>query len=180
MMKLSLALLAATLAFGQTTGTTTGTAPSPATMAQMRVNQLSQTLNLPAAQKASALSIFTTSITNAQTIQTSLRTNQQSIAAAIKTNDSATIDSLATASGVLQGKALAINAKADAAFYALLTTDQKAIYAAAPPGGVSPWMLNRLNTSKLMRSFSRSRRLKNFSSETSAVQLNGPSRYCCR
>jgi len=128
MMKLSLAVLAATLAFGQT-------APAPATAAQMRVNQLSQTLNLTDAQKASALSIFTTSITNAQTIQTSLRTNQQSIADAVKKNDSATIDSLAAASGVLQGKALAINAKADAAFYAILTTDQKAIYDARPHGG---------------------------------------------
>jgi len=125
-----LALLAATLAFGQTTGV-----PSPATRAQMRVNQLAQSLNLTDAQKASALSIFTTSITNAQTIQTSLRTNQQSIGDAVKKNDSATIDSLATASGVLQGKALAINAKADAAFYALLTTDQKAIYDAMPHGG---------------------------------------------
>jgi Spy/CpxP family protein refolding chaperone len=129
--KLPWALLAATLAFGQTAGTP----PSPATIAQMRVNQLAQSLNLTDAQKASALSIFTSSITNSQTIQTSLRTNQQSIADAIKKNDSASIDALAAASGVLQGKALAINAKADAAFYALLTTDQKAIYDAMPHGG---------------------------------------------
>jgi Spy/CpxP family protein refolding chaperone len=127
--KLSLALLAATLAFAQ------NTAPSPGAMAQMRVNHLAQPLNLTDAQKASALSIFTIAITNAQTIQTSLRTNQQSIADAVKKNDSATIDSLAIASGVLQGKALAINAKADAAFYAILTTDQKAIYDAMPHGG---------------------------------------------
>jgi len=126
--KLSLALMAATLAFGQTP-------PSPATMAQMRVNQLAQSLNLTDAQKASALSIFTTAITNAQTIQTTLRTNQQSIADAVKKNDTATIDSLAAASGVLQGKALDINAKADAAFYAILTADQKAIYDAMPHGG---------------------------------------------
>jgi len=120
--------MAATLAFGQTP-------PSPATMAQMRVNQLAQSLNLTDAQKASALSIFTTAITNAQTIQTTLRTNQQSIADAVKKNDTATIDSLAAASGVLQGKALDINAKADAAFYAILTADQKAIYDAMPHGG---------------------------------------------
>ena len=133
--KLPWALLAASLAFGQTTGTTTGTAPTPATMAQMRVNQLSHSLNLTDAQKSSALSIFTTSITNAQTVQASLRTNQTSLSDAIKKNDSATIDSLAASTGVLHGKLLAINAKADAAFYAILTTDQKAIYDATPHGG---------------------------------------------
>jgi Spy/CpxP family protein refolding chaperone len=133
--KLPLALLAATLVFGQSSGTTTGSAPTPATLAQMRVNQLASSLNLTDAQKASALSIFTTSIANAQTLQDTLRTNQTSIADAVKKNDAATIDSLSTASGVLQGKLMAINAKADAAFYALLTTDQKALYDARPHGG---------------------------------------------
>src|SRR5436305_2108390 len=95
--KLPLALLAVTLAFGQT-------APSPATMAQMRVNQLAGSLNLTDAQKTSALSIFTTSITNAQALQDTLRTNQTSLQDAIKKNDTATIDSVSAASGVLQGK----------------------------------------------------------------------------
>ena len=133
--KMSLALLAATLAFGQTTTTGTRTPPSPATMAQMRVNHLATSLNLTDAQKATALSIFTTSITDAQTIQTSLRTNQTSLSDAVKKNDTATIDSVSAASGVLQGKLMAINAKADAAFYAILTADQKAVYDAMPHGG---------------------------------------------
>ena len=132
---MSLALLAATLAFGQTTTTAAGTPPSPATMAQMRVNRLATSLNLTDAQKAAALSILTTSITDAQTIQTSLRTNQTSLSDAIKKNDTATIDSVSAASGVLQGKLMAINAKADAAFYAILTTDQKAVYDTMPHGG---------------------------------------------
>lgn len=132
--KLPLALLAATLAFGQTTGTTTRTPPSPATIAQMQVNRLAQVLNLTDAQKTTALSIFTTAITNAQTIQTDLRTNHTSMATAIQKNDTASIDSLATAAGVLQGKAMAINAKADAAFYQILTTDQKTLYDAMPHG----------------------------------------------
>ncbi len=133
--KLSLAVLAATLAFGQTTTTTTPTPPSPATIAQMRVNRLASELNLTDAQKTSALSIFTNAITNAQTIQDSLRTNQQSVQTAIKNNDTATINSLATASGALQGKLMAINATAEAAFYALLTADQKTLYDAMPHGG---------------------------------------------
>lgn len=133
--KLSLALLAGTLAFGQMMGTTAGTPPSPATIAQMRINQLSHTLNLTDAQKTTALSIFTTAITSAQTIQASLQTNHQSLADAIKKNDTATIDSLSTAAGALHGKLMAINAKADAAFYQILTTDQKALYDAMPHGG---------------------------------------------
>jgi Spy/CpxP family protein refolding chaperone len=131
--RLPLALLAATLAFGQTSGTTA--APTPATLAQMRVNQLTRLLNLTDAQKATALSIYTTAITSAQTLQDSLKTNHTSMTAAIQKNDSATIDSLATAGGVLQGKLMAINAKADASFYQILTTDQKAIFDAMPRGG---------------------------------------------
>jgi Spy/CpxP family protein refolding chaperone len=128
--KLSFALLAASLAFAQT-----GTPPSPATIAQMRVNQLSHTLNLTDAQKASALSIFTAAITSAQTLQDSLRTNHQSLADAIKSNNTASINTLSAAAGVIEGNLMAINAKADAAFYQLLTTDQKALYDAMPHGG---------------------------------------------
>lgn len=132
--RLALPLLAATLAFGQSTGNT-GAPPSPATLAQMRVNRLSQALSLTDAQKTSALSIFTTSITNAQSIQSNLRTNQTSLGAAIKSNDTATIDSVSSASGALQAKLMDINARADAAFYQLLTADQKAIFDAMPHGG---------------------------------------------
>src|SRR3954471_9659465 len=127
----SLLVLGAALAFGQTTGTP----PTPATLATMHVNQLAARLNLTEAQKTSAIGIFTTAYTNAQTIQTSLQTNRDSLSAAIKANNTASIDQLATASGALNGQLTAINAKAEAAFYALLTTDQKALYDAMPHGG---------------------------------------------
>jgi Spy/CpxP family protein refolding chaperone len=128
----SLLVLGAALAFGQSSS---GTAPNPATMAQMRVNRLATELNLTDAQKTSALSIFTTAYTNAQTIQTNLRTNRDALTAAVKKNDTASIDQLATASGALNGQLTAINSKAEAAFYALLTADQKTLYDARPQGG---------------------------------------------
>ena len=134
--KLSSTFLAAGLAVGMAqTTTTTRTAPDPATMAQRRVNMLASELNLTDAQKASALSIYTASYTAAATIQTSLETNRTSLRAAIKANDTASITTLSTTSGTLNGQLTAINSKAEAAFYALLTTDQKALYDAAPHGG---------------------------------------------
>jgi Spy/CpxP family protein refolding chaperone len=142
--KISLTLIGAALAgalvYAQTTGTTspTRTPPTPATMAQMRVNRLAAELSLTDAQKTSALSIYTTAYTNAQTVQTNLRTAQTSLRDAIKTNNTAQIDTLATAIGTATGQLAAINAKADAAFYAILTTDQKAIYDAHPAGGRGP------------------------------------------
>jgi hypothetical protein len=112
-----------------------GTPPDPQTMAQMRVNFLSVQLTLTDAQKATALGIYTSAYTASQTIQSSLQTNRQSISAAIIANNTATIDQLSLASGTLNGQLTAINAKAEAAFYVILTIDQQKIYASLPPGG---------------------------------------------
>lgn len=135
-------LAAAALTFAQTstTGTASGTAtpPTPATLAQMKVNRLAIQLGLADAQKTSALSIFTTAYTNAQTPQTNLQTAQTSLRDAIKANNTAQIDQLATTIGTLQAQITSINAKADAAFYALLTADQKTLYDTHPGGGRGP------------------------------------------
>jgi Spy/CpxP family protein refolding chaperone len=129
--KLSLTLLAATMAFAQTAPTP----PDPATQAKMRVNMLASQLNLTDAQKTSALTIFTAAFTAAQTIHTSLQTNRSSLTAAVKNNDTAAIDQLSVTAGTLSGQLTAINSKADAAFYAILTADQKTLYDAMPHGG---------------------------------------------
>jgi hypothetical protein len=128
---LSAIAMSAALVFAQGPGTP----PDPQTMAQMRVNSLTAQLSLTDAQKATALSIYTNAYTASQTIQTSLQTNRQSISAAVITNNTATIDQLSLAAGTLNGQLTAINAKAEAAFYAILTTDQQKIYATLPPGG---------------------------------------------
>jgi Spy/CpxP family protein refolding chaperone len=127
--------LSTALVFAQAPGTPPVTPQDPQTMAQMRVNFLAVQLTLTDAQKATALSIYTNAYTAGQTIQSSLQTNRQSITDAVKANNTAAIDQLALASGTLNGQLTAINAKAEAAFYAILTTDQQKIYATLPPGG---------------------------------------------
>jgi Spy/CpxP family protein refolding chaperone len=132
-LKLTLTLVAAGLAFAQST--TTRTPPDPATIAKMRVNRLAAELKLTDAQQTSAVGIFTTAIASEQSVQTQLQTNHTSLAAAIKSNNTATIDQLSTAAGTLQGQLAAIEGKAEAAFYALLTAEQKTLYDAMPHGG---------------------------------------------
>src|SRR4051812_45499545 len=127
-------LAAAALSCAQTS-TGTVTAPTPATRAQMRVNRLATQLGLTDAQKSSALSIFTTAYTNAETPQTNLETARTSLTAAIKANNTAQIDQLATQIGTLSAQLTSINSKAEAAFYVLLTADQKTLFDAHPSGG---------------------------------------------
>jgi len=129
--RFALTVLGATLALAQTAPTP----PSPATMAQMRVNMLSSQLSLTDAQKSSALTIYTAAFASEQTLQTSMQTARQTLTTAIKSDDTATIDQVSATLGTLMGQMTAIHAKADAAFYALLTSSQQTIYDAMPHGG---------------------------------------------
>ena len=107
----------------------------------MRIERLGTLLSLTADQKTKATSIFTNAYTSSQSIQSSLHSNRESLAEAVKKNDTAAIDQLALMSGTLSGQLTAINSKAEAAFYATLTSDQKAKFDAMPhrgPGGGPP------------------------------------------
>jgi Spy/CpxP family protein refolding chaperone len=133
-------VLFAALGFAQGRGmrpmdTSNGQAPDPAAMVQMQVNMLAARLNLTDSQKAAALTIFTNSQTASQTIQSALQTARQSLSAAIKKNDTATIDQLSLTIGNATAQLTAIQSKAEAAFYAILTADQQALYDKMPPGG---------------------------------------------
>ena len=61
-------------------------------------------------------------------------TARASLKDASKSNSTANIDSLSTQIGTLTGQLTAIQSKADAAFYALLTADQKTRYDAVGSG----------------------------------------------
>jgi Spy/CpxP family protein refolding chaperone len=100
-----------------------------------RVAMLAAQLNLTDAQKASATTIFTNAYTAAESIRTSLQSNRDSLEAAVQKNDTASIDQLSATFGTLQGQLTAVNSKADAAFYAILTATQKTAYDAMPHGG---------------------------------------------
>ena len=131
------AALAGTLLFAQPMGPRSSP-PNPTAIITVRVNQLAAQLNLTDAQKASAITIFTTEYTAAQPVQTTLRTDRQSLAAAVKANETGTISSMSLAIGGLEGQLALINATAQAAFYAILTPAQQTLWDAVPhdrPGG---------------------------------------------
>jgi hypothetical protein len=58
-----------------------------------------------------------------------------SLSDAVKKNQTAVIDNLAFQIGTYEGQLTAVDSKAEAAFYAILTADQQAIYNTMPRGG---------------------------------------------
>ncbi|HEY6390661.1 MAG TPA: Spy/CpxP family protein refolding chaperone [Bryobacteraceae bacterium] len=102
-----------------------GTPPDPATMAQHQVERLTTLLSLTTAQASQATTIFTNAATANAALQTNLGMDRTALQAAIKSNAASTIDQLSTAIGALQGQILSVQSKADAAFYAILTSDQQ-------------------------------------------------------
>lgn len=139
-MKLKLAKLfaavavSAALALAQGRGPG-GAPPDPQTRIQMRVSFLATLLDLTDAQKATAITIFADAYTASQTPQSNLRTARQSLSDAVKSNNTGAIDQISATIGALSGQLTAIDSKADAAFYALLTAAQQAKYDATPHGG---------------------------------------------
>src|SRR5439155_25657394 len=107
-------------------GNGSNTPPDPATVVQRQVAFLTTLLTLTTGQVTQATTIFTTAINAITPLQTNIGTARTSLTAAIKSNATATIDQLSATIGTLTGQITAINSKADAAFYALLTADQKA------------------------------------------------------
>lgn len=101
------------------------TPPDPATMAQRRVAHLTTLLTLTTAQQQQATNIFTNSATADATVRTNLQTAHTALADAIKKNDTAGIDPAANTIGNLTAQLTSNNAKADAAFYLILTPDQQ-------------------------------------------------------
>lgn len=122
----ALALMMTVLsASAQNTGTT---APTVEELVARRVARLTTLLTLTAAQQTQATSIFTTEENALAAVRTSLNTARTSLTTAIQKNDAASITTLSTQIGTLTAQQVRADATADAAFYALLTTDQQARY----------------------------------------------------
>lgn len=100
--------------------------PDPAAHGKQRVKYLTTVLNLSAAQQQQATTIFANSATAQSTLHQDLRAARESLSAAVRNNDSATIDQVSTRIGDLTAQVASLNAKADAAFYQILTPDQQA------------------------------------------------------
>jgi len=101
------------------------TPPDPATLAQHRVKFLTTLLTLNTAQQQQATAIFTSAATNESALQSQFWTTRQSLNTAVKNNDTTGIDQLASTLGSLSAQRTSIQARADAAFYQILTADQQ-------------------------------------------------------
>ena len=101
-------------------------ARDPATAAQNQVSRLTTLLDLTTAQAAQATTIFTNAITSISSLQTTMNTDRQSLQTAITTNSTSVIDQVSANIGSLTGQITSIQSRADAAFYAILTSTQQA------------------------------------------------------
>ena len=102
------------------------TPPDAAERAQHRVAMLTSKLSLTAEQQQQATTIFTNSgVTTQPLVENMLRT-RQSLASAVKNNDAAGIEHASATIGTLTTQITAAEAKADAAFYSILTPEQRA------------------------------------------------------
>jgi Spy/CpxP family protein refolding chaperone len=104
----------------------TPTRPSAADMAAHQVKRMTTLLNLTSAQQQQATTIYTTAAKSEQTLHESETQSHDSLQAAIRSNDAASIDQIASSMGQTMAQMMSIRAKADAAFYQILTADQQA------------------------------------------------------
>ncbi len=102
--------------------------PDPAKHVERQVQRLTTILSLTSAQQQQATTIFTNAADSEKALRQQFRTAHDSLKAAVKSNNSAAIDQAASALGNLSAQSIAIKAKADAAFYQTLTSDQQAKY----------------------------------------------------
>ena len=82
-------------------------------------------LTLSTAQATQATTIFTAALNAITPLETQITTAETALSTAIKANTTAAITTQAAAIGTAKGQIVGIEANADAAFYLLLTADQK-------------------------------------------------------
>jgi Spy/CpxP family protein refolding chaperone len=99
--------------------------PNPAEHAQHHVKMLTTLLSLTAAQQSQATTIFQNAGRAEEPIHQSMKAAHDSLHTAIRNNDSAGIEQAATQIGQYSGQMTAIHAKAEAAFYQILTPEQQ-------------------------------------------------------
>ena len=113
---------ATSLLFSQQIGGT----PDPVTLVQRRVNFLTTILSLTSTQQQQATTIFTNAATTAATVRNNMKTAHQSLGNAVKNDDTSSIDQISITIGNLMAQMISTEAKANAAFYQILTPDQQA------------------------------------------------------
>lgn len=122
-----------------------GADADPEKFAQRRAERLSQMLSLTEAQKSQALKIFSDAQAAAERYRQEMQTARAALQSAIKANNIAAIERAARDIGAATAELTSIDARAEAAFYSLLTAEQKEKYDSMPargrlPGGMGPGM----------------------------------------
>lgn len=102
-----------------------GGPPDPATHVQRHVQRLTTLLSLTPAQQQQATTIFTNAMNGGASFHTDMKTAHENLQTAIKNNDQNGIAAAATTIGNLTSQMIAAHAKAQAAFYQILTPDQQ-------------------------------------------------------
>jgi Spy/CpxP family protein refolding chaperone len=102
--------------------------PDPAQMIQHRVDFLTSQLGLSPTQQEQATTIFTNEMTSAKSQRDQMKAAHEGLATAIKNNDSAGIEQAAQTIGSLTSQRVSSHAKAEAAFYQILSPDQQNKY----------------------------------------------------
>jgi Spy/CpxP family protein refolding chaperone len=129
-MKRQLTLLAAigALAAGTMFAQTATAPPAPAKTPKVRAlvrKRLMKNLDLTAAQKQQAKSIFQSAKQTSQPVAQQLKDDRQALTAAVQSGDSAKIQQLSQEMGTLRGKMVAARSDAMSKFWATLSPDQK-------------------------------------------------------
>jgi Spy/CpxP family protein refolding chaperone len=102
------------------------TIPKTAAKQAKYIGSLGKVLSLSPAQQDETASIFAAASSSDATLKKSIKTTRQSLGEAVKNNDSAAISEASVAIGTLLGQRHLIGAKANAAFFQVLTADQQA------------------------------------------------------
>jgi Spy/CpxP family protein refolding chaperone len=97
----------------------------PAAHIQRHIQHLTTVLSLTPAQQQQATTIFTNAMSGGQSFHADMKTAHQNLEAAIKNNDPNGITQAANTIGNLTAQMIAAHAKAQAAFYQILTPDQQ-------------------------------------------------------
>ena len=99
--------------------------PSAAQRAQHHLQFLTNSLSLNAQQQQQAATIFTNANTAEDAVHANMKTAQKALHDAMKANDPAAIEQASATIGNLTAQSTAIHAKAMAAFYQILSSDQQ-------------------------------------------------------
>lgn len=132
----ALTAVAAQLTSAQMRGGMAGAQADPARLVEARVSMLAQALSLSDAQKQQAKKLFLDAQEAGRRYRDQIQVARQELQTAVKANDLAAIERSARDIGSATGEITAIDARAQAAFYALLTAEQKTKYDQMPGRGL--------------------------------------------